>query len=421
LSAARVLARAGLNVTVIEARNRVGGRVWTLRSFADDLHGELGGEFIDADQNDIRALCAELGLPLIRILRTGFVHRFRGDDGRYRLNRRRLWRDLAQWLAPLLAAYKHAQGEVSSYAVREMAAISLREWLRRGHARPEVHSMADALRGFFLADPDDLSVLPVVEQLATGGTPAQSPVYRVAGGTDALAAAMANTLVAPVMLQHRLRAIAQSAVGVTATVDDASGRQQLLQADAMVVTLPASTLREIDIRPPLPDDQSRAIRMLRYGCATKALLQLDHRPFAGRVARAFATDSHLGAFWDGSEEQPTTMHSLVTFLAGGSASRALADRVAAGAQRLASDLCWLGIAEPHAGAAHACTWEDDPWARGGYAFLDPTFDPALRDQLSKRMGRLVFAGEHTSRRWQGYMNGAVESGLRAARELVGGN
>jgi Flavin containing amine oxidoreductase len=218
LSAARVLARAGLNVTVIEARNRVGGRVWTLRSFADDLHGELGGEFIDADQNDIRALCAELGLPLIRILRTGFVHRFRGDDGRYRLNRRRLWRDLAQWLAPLLAAYKHAQGEVSSYAVREMAAISLREWLRRGHARPEVHSMADALRGFFLADPDDLSVLPVVEQLATGGTPAQSPVYRVAGGTDALAAAMANTLVAPVMLQHRLRAIAQSAVGVTATV-----------------------------------------------------------------------------------------------------------------------------------------------------------------------------------------------------------
>jgi monoamine oxidase len=64
------------------------------------------------------------------------------------------------------------------------------------------------------------------------------------------------------------------------------------------------------------------------------------------------------------------------------------------------------------------SWEEDPWARGGYAFLDPGFDPAWRALLSRRAGRLVFAGEHTSQRWQGYMNGAVESGLRAARELL---
>jgi monoamine oxidase len=51
-------------------------------------------------------------------------------------------------------------------------------------------------------------------------------------------------------------------------------------------------------------------------------------------------------------------------------------------------------------------------------FLDPGFDPAWRSLLGRRAGRIVFAGEHTSERWQGYMNGAVESGHRAARELL---
>jgi monoamine oxidase len=78
----------------------------------------------------------------------------------------------------------------------------------------------------------------------------------------------------------------------------------------------------------------------------------------------------------------------------------------------------MADAPVHAMRAH--TWEDDPFARGGYAYLDPGFDPAWRAQLSRRAGRLVFAGEHTSEEWQGYMNGAVESGLRAAKEIISG-
>jgi monoamine oxidase len=63
-------------------------------------------------------------------------------------------------------------------------------------------------------------------------------------------------------------------------------------------------------------------------------------------------------------------------------------------------------------------WEQDPWARGGYAFFDPAFDPSLRAWLARPFGRVFFAGEHTSVKWQGYMNGAVESGRRAAAEVA---
>jgi len=77
---------------------------------------------------------------------------------------------------------------------------------------------------------------------------------------------------------------------------------------------------------------------------------------------------------------------------------------------------WLGRPSKLV-AAQTVVWEEDRWARGGYAYFDPSFDPLWRAWLARPTGRIVFAGEHTSIKWQGYMNGAVESGLRAAAEV----
>jgi monoamine oxidase len=437
LTVARALAKARVSATIVEARDRLGGRVWTV-PLAAGQHGELGGEFIDADQDEIRELCDELQVPLVRVLRSGFTHRFRGDDGDYHVSRTRPWAELESLVTPLLRRFKAAGGKPDSAAVREIATWSLRAWLREREASRAQHAMADALRGFFLADPDELSVLPLVEQLAEGGSPAQAEMYRVEGGNERLVQAMVRETDAHVLLQHRITAVAQASDRVMITAVDAQGHQQQLAADAAVVTLPASILSEIAFTPALPDEQWRAIRALRYGCATKVVVQSRCDPFRGK-ARAFATDTALGAFWDGTEGQLPTPNAQVpnpksqpripksqppdfvlTFLAGGSSSGRLKARVARGAQAVLSDLCWLGMAGAPVDAMQAHTWEDDPFARGGYAYLDPGFDPAWRAQLSRRAGRLVFAGEHTSEEWQGYMNGAVESGLRAAHELLSG-
>src|SRR5688500_1330011 len=88
LCAARELAAAGCAVTLLDARDRLGGRVRTLR---DDLpegaHAELGGEFIDAEHREIRALADGFGLPLVRVLSNGFTHRFHDDAGQPRVSR----------------------------------------------------------------------------------------------------------------------------------------------------------------------------------------------------------------------------------------------------------------------------------------------------------------------------------------------
>ena len=420
LTAARELERAGASVTVVEARDRAGGRVWTIRDgFADGQYGELGGEFIDAGHEAVHHLCDEFGLRRVRVLRGGFTHRFRDRDGRPRVSRTRPWQELELSLAPLRRQWLAARGDPSAESVREIAAISLREWLVRQHADHETHAMADALRGFFLADPDDLSVLPVIEQVMSGGSPAQAEIFRLEGGNDRLVDALVRSLDRTPRLCHRLIAIAQSTDRIVATVIDRHGQQQQLEADAMVVTLPASALRDVTITPGLPDPQGRAISGLRYGQATKVLVQTTRDVFARRRARAFGTDDvYLGAFWDASEEQRHGASSMLAFLGGGSASAGLRNRVAQGVDHLMSALCWLGMAGADARAMRAATWEDDPWARGGYAYFDPGFDPALRPYLAQPAGRLAFAGEHTSARWQGYMNGAVESGIRAAHELI---
>src|SRR5215216_1019794 len=87
LSAARELARAGAAVTLIDARDYAGGRVRTVRDFADGQHAELGGEFVEPDHKELIALCSEFGLRLTRVLQRGFTHRFRDSNGMYRLSR----------------------------------------------------------------------------------------------------------------------------------------------------------------------------------------------------------------------------------------------------------------------------------------------------------------------------------------------
>src|SRR5690242_2861206 len=128
LTAARELARAGLAVTIVDARDRTGGRAWTMREgFASGQYGELGGEFIDEDHREMRRLAREFGLELVRVLHGGFVQRFRGGDGRPHVDRGRGWRALDEAFAPLVRRYKAARGEPDAAAIREISAYSVRD------------------------------------------------------------------------------------------------------------------------------------------------------------------------------------------------------------------------------------------------------------------------------------------------------
>jgi monoamine oxidase len=421
LTAAFDLVAMGATVTVAEARDRVGGRVWTIREgFSDRQHAEAGGDMIDEAQTEIRDLASSLGLTLTRILRDGFGYVRPDKSGQPKIVARSVqhgWERLATELEPLVRRYRLSEQRWDSPIAADLARRSVSQWLDDERADDELRAMATGLRGFFLADPEELSLLALVDQFA-GDQPGQGHLYRIEGGNDRLPGALAEKLGDRVKLGAELVAVSVRGRAVHASVRHGRNVTNLV-SDYIIFALPATTLRRVPIVPALPPHQHQAISTLRYGRGTKTLLQFDRRFWrAPGRPRAFGTPLAYGALWEGNEEQ-SGRPGILTLLAGGGASDATQLTIEReGIERFASGLEWLGSDGAQLTASRQVVWQSDPFARGGYAFFDSTFDPSLREWLARPAGRLFFAGEHTSMRWQGYMNGAVESGRRAALEIA---
>lgn len=418
LTAARALSSRGADVTVIEARTRIGGRVLsTHHPFHHRQHAEAGADLIDESQEEICRLIGEVGLRRVQILRDGFA-RVRRIGNTRRIIGQKGWRDLQRRLAPEVRSFCLSEQRWDGAVAEAFGGESVSQWLNRIRAPESICDVAKGLRGFFLADPEELSLLALVDQFAEEGTPGANRMFRIKGGNDRLTHALADTLPDRVKVRTILRAVNQSRRGVTSTLDAASGVDQL-RTDYLVCAMPASTLREVRFEPPMRDDQRDAIARLKYGEATKTALQFRSASWRGRgKPRAFGTSLPIGAVWDGNEEQRGAA-GILTLLAGGSASAETQTLLASGGPaRLVEELSWLDLRRTRLLAWDSVSWENDPWARGGYAFFDPAYSPALRQWLARPFGRVFFAGEHTSLKWQGYMNGAVETGLRAVEEIA---
>jgi len=424
LCAARDLTAWGAKVTVVEARDHVGGRVLTARQgFLESQHAEAGGDMIDEQHHEIHQLAKELRLSMVRILKGGFAYARPRPDGTVRIGRSvgQAWRRRAEALSEIAQPYRLAEKRLESPIARELARYSVAQWLDDAHADEDMRATATGLRGFFLADPEELSLLELIDQFAAGDdhdAPMPGKMFRVKGGNDQLTTRLAEQLGDRVQCATELVAVSQRGQSVRATIKNARRSSQVM-VDYLIFALPATLLRRVPITPALPARQHEAIARLKYGRGTKTLLQFGRKFWRVPARpRAFGSPLPIGAVWEGNEEQ-RGRSGILSLLAGGSASDATAEIVAKeGIAGIVRALEWLGSGEATMTGWRQFRWEADAWARGGYAVFDSTFDPSLRGWLAQPCGRLFFAGEHTSIAWQGYMEGAVESGRRAAAEIA---
>jgi monoamine oxidase len=444
LTTAYRLHKAGVRSSVYEAGKRVGGRMYTHERFnRDGMFVERGGELVDTQHVDLISLCGELGLEIqelandpsgaSRELYYGAASQ-RSDEEMIEALRpiaQAVTRDGAALVLDGEKAFPSLKSPLAQReSVQRLDRLSLEEYLAKAGGERWVVDLLtviyvgefglesgqqSALNLLTLFDPDVSSGLKVL------GSSDESK--RIRGGNENLPRALSRAIASsvPVHMEHRLLAVRDKGTSFELSFD-AGGRTVDVAADQVVLAIPVSLLREVDLKGlELPPPARLAIEEWGFGTNAKLMVGLKSRVWQGpEVPGGFVlyTDTETQELWDTSRGQVGSS-GIVTNFRGGEAGRiatpAMHTRALADMSRV-----FAGASAAYDGNKLLQHWPSEPFVKGSYTCLMPgqytTIYGALSDPVLD--GRLVFAGEHSSIDWSGFMNGAVESGNNAAKAVL---
>jgi len=448
LTAAYRLANAGVGVRVFESRDRVGGRCWTARGFADAQTAEHGGEFIDTRHVHLLGLVDELGLDLDDLWQAWvpgsiWPNWIQGEVV--------LGKDVREQLDPVVTAVEAearrigviAPGREPSIAAisygtatpqaAELDVVSMAEWLDANVpgvvGSPLGAYLDESMSAWYGLEMDQLSACTWMDYFVLPWPDADER-WHVRGGNDQVPSLLADALPTDALrLEAPLEAMRVRGDGAYEL--RFGGAASPVVADAVILALPFTTLRLVDLDDAgFGPERMAAIRGLGMGMDVKLFLQYDRRPaefqVSGRVWSGGMehTDPHFET-WESSAAQPGTS-GLITVYAGGrtGASWTADEPHAPAAESFAAEYVGHiddvvpGTATSFNGNAWLDLWTRDPWTNGAYAAFLPGQYTRLWGYTGRAEGQVHFAGEHTSTYSQGYVNGGVESGQRAAIEVL---
>jgi monoamine oxidase len=433
LVAAFELKRQGHRPVVLEAQNRVGGRVYTLRSFATGMYAEAGAMRIPRAHDLTMAYCELFGLemrPFVMGNPRGLVHvggvRMTAQEAAERPERlpfalseaergrsaTELWDEAIAELRSMVEADAPAAWK---QIVRDYDRYSLYDFLRlRGLSEGAIEYYA--VMNFLEADMHNAFVEVLREELGR----AYVDMQEVVGGMDRLPDGFFAQLQSEVRLGAEVYAIDQDPDAVTVHYKTEAGRFTA-RGDYAICTLPFSVLRTVDAVKPFSRGKQRAIRQLNYHASTKILFQVRRRIWEeadGIEGGATVTDLPIRRM-NYPTPDPSTERGilLASYTWGQDALQWGAMDPETRLEEALDDVSRIhpGIREVfEVGASHA--WYGDRWARGAFALFAPEQQTTLQADIVAPEGRIFFAGEHCSL-YHAWIQGALESGIRAAREI----
>lgn len=434
LSAALELTNAGHDVTILEARRRPGGRVYTLREpFSDGLYAEAGASnvydnhFLTWRYVNIFGLTLDPVVPstlpsLLYIRGRRIVVRpnqpveypLALTTAEKALGRRGMWEKYVQPVVREVGDYTAPNWP--SAALKKYDRMTFHEFLRsQGASLDAAYLLGLGAIGAFGDGVKTLSALVVLRELANRAALKQN--YTIRGGSDLLPRAFASHMADKILYEAPVVRIERDANQVRA-VFIRNGVRDRISADYLICAMPFSVLRHIEVTPRFSSEKQRAIEQLPYTSVLRTYLQTDRKFWIDDGISASATiDNSNMLISDSARNQTGTRGILESYLAGPRARKLTAMTEAARINYV------LGQLKPvhanlrkHYERGTTKSWDDDEWARGAYAWYKPGQMESLLPHVARPEGRVHFAGEHASSLF-GWMQGAFESGLRAAQEV----
>lgn len=436
LTAGWRLRQAGVPVRILEAQDRIGGRIWSIRGhFAGGQVAELGGELVDTGHTRILALAEELGVAFDDLHREDPALEeqlwFFGGARRSMAEVVEAFRPLAARVAADRARIDPDFDYRNNASIRELDRLSLEEWLDGAGATGWIRSLLEA--GYvteFGLEAGEQSALNLLLLIDPEPDPFEifgesDERYRVREGNDAIPRGLARRLDDAIETGSVLEALDPRPGGGFRLAVRRGGATLEIPAEDVILALPFTLLREVRVGVDLPPVKRSAIRELGYGTNAKLMVGFDRRIWREEhgSAGAVLTDLPFQLCWETSRAQDGRPGILTNFT-GGRAGVAVGEGTpGAQAARVVGELeaVFPGISGTRSGMAEArMHWPTHPWVRGSYACYRPGQFAAFHGAEGEAVGRLHFAGEHTSLEAQGYMEGGCETGERAAREVLAG-
>ncbi|NQE33562.1 flavin monoamine oxidase family protein [Microcoleus asticus] len=434
LTAAYRLRQAGVRADIIEATNRVGGRIRTIPKAAGTLiPAELGGEYIDTGHTNLISLATELGLRAIDLaqVQSGLV-----KDTFFFQRRRFSLEQLIADFAPLATKINEdveAIGDNISYqdfteTAERLDNLSIAEYLDQADTSTIVRQLLRiAYTVEYGRDPEEQSALNLLFLIGSEAGSLElygnsDERYQIDGGNSQIINSLAGQLSGSLEAGTVLEAITLLPDG-RYRVSLRSGQSAFERTyERVLLTLPFSTLRDVRINVPLPQPKRRAIEQLGYGTNSRLITGYRSRIWRElyRSTASVYTDLEFQTTSEATPFAPTP-NGLISTLTGGK----LGLSIGAGtpedqAQRFLNqfEIVFPGVRNLRSGKAVRAYWPGERFFKGSYACYLVGQWTQMYGVEGERVGNLFFAGEHTSLENQGYMEGGCETGQRAAVEIL---
>lgn len=430
LSAALRLQDLGHQPTLYEARNRVGGRCHSVTAGPGYVL-DLGGSFVNSDHPDMLQLLRRFDLQLYD--RIADAERVPYPTDAFFFGGRRIPEsevaDALRLLAKQITDDAALLDQNWSKWASKFDALSVTQYLdqhKKKIGAPFARTLMEkAIRTEYGVEPRQSSalqllfLLPVVDGEHVEVLGYSDERYVVEGGVGQLPRAMAASLDVPVQLGRVLTRVEDRMSTYKLTFAEGA----TVEVDAVVIAIPVSLLKTIDWVVTLPAQFRRYIQDVDLGRNEKTFVGFDPRVW--RAPDGFVnglwTDQGYSAAWDGTQRQERVDGALTFFFGGDEVRRR---PTAAQLVRRFDDVI-DGAAEAYTGFSRATDWANEPFTRGAYVNFRPgqltTYGGFfwIEDEQSVAFRNLVFAGEHLSDGWYGFMNGAAEAGRLAADHVDG--
>jgi monoamine oxidase len=433
LNAAYQLQKQGIKATIYEASDRIGGRMYTMGDeFGKGLTTDIGGEFVDTTHADIIQLVKELGLSFYDLRQDKLARKVFVFGGK-QLSDQDLKNAIKPYAAqlirdikslPLVISYKESakfqhldQQSITGY----LQSIGVQGWLydflnvtlTREYG---MEASEQSAVNFLIMFTEPVDAEKGYELFGT-----DHEVFKIKGGSQHLTDALYQKVKDSVKTGYNLKAINKGPTGGYDLGFDHNGKTTTINTRKVIIAIPFTILRLISINVPMPAAKIKCINEIGYGTSSKFILGVTGKPWRGSGSQGYTfTDLSFGCGWDSSQMQSDSEGSFTIFGGGAFSDKLLGESDEKLVDQFLPDLdtIYPGTKKAFSKKTMKFCWVSNPYSKAAYSAFKTGQWSTIAGWEAVPVEQIYFAGEHVSRDFQGYMNGAAQTGRMAAEQIL---